>query len=163
MTTLLGNCASARVKAGSLYQMTSIHQLGEGTGYTGVIKIYYPFLSLPGCYYPIYFPRSGPLKNLQTSFVVYKKPCMEGRREARRWGYKLSALSLSTTCPLGRSETGARSGPNRGRVSSQQTGPPCEDRLGRGWLGPSPVERPGGCPPSRSLEQTHGQISELNG
>ena len=92
----------------------------------------------------------------------------EGWRGAHRCGYKLSALVYSTTCPLGRSETGARSIPNEALPELQggespEKGPLCEGRLGRRCHGSSAAEGPRGCPPNRSLEHTHGRLSEFNG
>ena len=70
-----------------------------------------------------------------------------GRREAHRWGYALSAFSHSTPCPLGRSETRAKSGPNRalsepqgGEFSeSQVTNLDCDSHLNCQGMGDSLV------------------------
>ena len=69
-----------------------------------------------------------------------------GRREAHRWGYALSAFSHSTPCPLGRSETRAKSGPNRALPESQggefpENGSPREGRLGRRCHETPPLRR----------------------
>lgn len=66
-----------------------------------------------------------------------------GRREAHRWGHELSAFSHSVPCPLGRSETRAKSGPNRALPEFRggefpENGAPREGRLGRRCHRPRP-------------------------
>lgn len=85
-----------------------------------------------------------------------RQPSLIGRREAHRWGHELSASRHSIPCPLGRSETRAKSGPNRALPELRggefpENGASREGRLGRRCHGPRPRGRAWRMPPSPEL------------